>query len=1131
MPLLAHLLLHRDRALSRDSLAFLLWEDETEEDARANLRRHLHHLQQALPQSPLPWLLTDSDKVQWNPEAEFWLDIEEFERLIGTGVGRAEAVKLYAGDLLENLYDEWLVFPRERLRTLYLHSLDELVLESRSARQFASAIDYAQRILAVDPLREDALRQLIAVRYESGDRAGALQAYDHFIRRLRAEIDVDPMPETTALRDAIVHNTGLATAGREIHLDPGPSRIVLPFAGRAAEMEQLRVLWSRAARGRGGVALVAGEAGIGKTRLVSEFIVRTEAEGGRVLWGTTAYPESTPYQAFIEALRAALGFVAAIDVKPLELSALRQLVPELGDRRTDLPVLNAVDPEREQRRLLEALTACFAGLARARPLVVVLEDLHWAGAATVAALEFVARRIEQHPVLLVATYRDDEASSALRSVRRSLQQDSLAQHVAVAGLQLETVSEIVAQVVDGMEPRGNTAEKLWAASEGSPLFLTELIRDAAESGDGSTLPPTLQTAIVSRVARLTNATRSLLEIVAVIGPAFDIDVARDITGWDERALLEAVDELLARHLIREAGRRFGFDYVFTHHLVRVAVYETLEAETRRVWHRRIARALEALPARAVDAIAIDIARHFELGGDMLRAVPHYLSAARHAESLHAHDEALALLARPPELAIPSEMRWDVLILRETIHRRTGNRIAQQADIDELERLAESDDALGAEVLYRRILLARSLGSRDEERTFLDALEQVVQRLDRAEWRGRLFACKADYYALVNRFDEAEEAGRAALAVHVALSDIDGQVADLCLLVSIATHRGSLGTAREHLATAQNLAEAQGNSRLVADTLFAASSSALMLHDLTGCMALAKTARELYVSLGDPEGEADALARTATALARLGRHDEAREQNVAAAAIFESIGKRQGLAVAVLNIGLISCRIGVLDRAILEFERSAELFRTIHDLRGQTVCAINLSCMRLRMGNAVEAKADAQLALELAKKMKHAVYEAEALANLGAAERDLGELATAIGHMRLGLSRQLETGRVSDRVNDLADLALAYFLNGEISAACEAVQEVLAAVQGAADVSLWPQNLYWIAARVYRGAGRDAEWPGLLELGHAILHERAAALSDAGERDAFFALPLNSEIEDAFARKLWPAPDRSCVDGR
>jgi tetratricopeptide (TPR) repeat protein len=465
---------------------------------------------------------------------------------------------------------------------------------------------------------------------------------------------------------------------------------------------------------------------------------------------------------------------------------------------------------------------------------------------------------------------------------------------------------------------------------------------------------------------------------------------------------------------------------------------------------------------------------------------------------------------------------ELLLLRETINRRIGNRVAQQDDIDRLDRYADSDSALRAEVLYRKILLARSLGSREQEFACIGELELVVRTFDSAQWSARLFACRADHYALVNRFEEAASEGRAALAIHIELGDVDAEVADLCLLASIAMQRGAISAAREHLTSAQTLAKERGNPQLVADTLFAASSSAMILHDLATCMDLARDAGDLYVSLGDREGEADALARIATALARLGRHDEARKHNVAAAAIFESIGKRQGLAIAKLNIGLISCRLGVLGTAIEHFEGSAELFREIQDVRGQAVCAINVSCLRLRMGNAAQAKADAKRALRLSRKMNHAVYEAEALANLGAAERDLGELDAAIEHMRLGLSRQLETGRISDRVNDLADLALAYFLNGELPAAVAAIGEVISAAQGtAADVSLWPQNLYWIAARIYRAAGRDAEWPALLTSARTIMNERAEALADQGERGAFFELPLNREIEDAYNGKDWP----------
>src|SRR5207302_10533623 len=208
LPLLAYLLLNRDGPVSREKVAFTIWEDDSEEDARANLRRHLHHVQRALPRpaEDRPWVLADGDSLQWNPAADWWLDVAEFKRIAARPSERVAAVELYVGDLLENLYDEWLYAPRDALRNAYQALLGELLHESRSTRDFSRAAGYAQRILANDPWREDTVRQLMAIRYEGGDRAGALAVYQQFDQRLRDEMDVDPMPETSALRDAILRN-------------------------------------------------------------------------------------------------------------------------------------------------------------------------------------------------------------------------------------------------------------------------------------------------------------------------------------------------------------------------------------------------------------------------------------------------------------------------------------------------------------------------------------------------------------------------------------------------------------------------------------------------------------------------------------------------------------------------------------------------------------------------------------------------------------------------------------------------------------------------------------------------------------------------------------------------------------
>jgi len=351
LPLWAYLLLHRAGPVSREAVTFTLWPDETETAARANLRRHLHGLQRKLPPaSPnQPWLLVDAAEVQWNPAADFWLDVAEFERLSSEDGSLAGAVALYAGDLLQDVYEDWLFYERERLRALYQADLAQLIRIGRSCGDYARAIAWAQQLLRHDPLHEDAMRQLLALRYESGDRTGAVAEYHRFVQLLRQELGVDPMPETAALYEAIVRSARLPGAvvippslpGGEAETQPGRgedrSRRVLPFAGRGPEMEQLRVAWSRAARGHGSLVLVGGEAGVGKTRLAAELAAAAESQGARVLVGGTTFAEPMPYQAVIEALHSVLPLLATPSLPRGHLSAVAPLLPELKARLPDLP--------------------------------------------------------------------------------------------------------------------------------------------------------------------------------------------------------------------------------------------------------------------------------------------------------------------------------------------------------------------------------------------------------------------------------------------------------------------------------------------------------------------------------------------------------------------------------------------------------------------------------------------------------------------------------------------------------------------------------------------------------------------------------------------------------------------------
>jgi DNA-binding SARP family transcriptional activator len=306
---MAYLVLHCGRPAARDSIAYALFPDDDEETARGHLRRNLSYLLSSLPPTPHEgrFVLSDFERIAWNAMAAADVDVFLFERAIAEGRDD-DAVALYAGELLPTLYDEWTTGDRERLRDVFHDALARTIARDRSLRRFDRAAESAHRLLDEDPWREDIVRQLIAIRYEAGDRAGALAAFERFALRLKAEMHIEPMPETLAIREAVLRGIRLASSEPAARLPESEEAplLTLPFAGRAVAMESGLRLWHTAADGRASVLFVSGQAGIGKSRLTAELARAIEREGGVVARGETAAGgEHRPYEAFVEALRSA----------------------------------------------------------------------------------------------------------------------------------------------------------------------------------------------------------------------------------------------------------------------------------------------------------------------------------------------------------------------------------------------------------------------------------------------------------------------------------------------------------------------------------------------------------------------------------------------------------------------------------------------------------------------------------------------------------------------------------------------------------------------------------------------------------------------------------------------------------
>lgn len=1149
-PLLAYLLLQLGHPVSRQTLAFTLWPDAAEARGRANLRRHLHALRHMLPPSrpAQDWLLITPQTIQWNPQAEYWLDVAEFERGSATAATLDAAVALYTGDFLANVYDDWLFYERERLRNLYLADLNQLTRACRAGHDYPQAIAYARRLLENDPLREDVLRHLMAVQYEAGDRSGSLQEYERFARHLREELAVEPMPETAALHGAIIRNTLLPDdpeLRQTVPHDPAHTPpLVLPFVGRDTEMAQLRGCWSRAARGQGGLVLVGGEAGIGKTRLAAHLGVQAAQEGARVLRGSTTFAEPIPYQALVAALRGAVPLLAALDIDPLWLAALAALVPELRTRRESgaerLPLLAPLDPERERTRLFEGLARCLEGLAQPRPLLLILEDLHWAGAATAGLLEFLARRAGQHALLIVITYRAEETPRAhpLRDLRRRLEREQQLQHLALGPLPLAALEDLVAQVPQLGPVTGAIAHQLYAASEGQPFFLGELIREVLEAAPG--VPPTsaagahepvgpaaprgVRTLIAARLARLSAEAQALAEVAAVAGTAFALELVGEVSGWEESQLLARMDELIDGGLVHELVGHSQADYAFTHYLVQAAIYAEMPSAQAVRRHRRLAQAMEEIYAGHLDDLAAELARHFDRGHEPEQAAHYYLAAAHRALGVYADEEARRYLSRGLEIARDPARRFDLLALRESIDRRQGHRSAQLEDLQQLEALADAlaDEERLCAVLARRIVLQSLLGERPAEAALIGALKQRAAASGALHWQAYALKAAADYQVLLSQYEAAQASLEQALALRQAINDLPGQVECYALLAEVAAYRGRFAEAQTLLQEAIALAGATANQSLLVRTLRAACIAAVVQVEIDTAHTLGLQMLELCRSIGDREGEADAHTRVASAASRLFHVEEARRHYEQAQGLYALLGNRRGQAAVLVNAGMLAANLGQYAAAITATRRAEQLFKAIKDRRGQTVCLVNIAEHALRQGDYRTALASGARGLRLARTIQSTLLEAYALANLGAAELELGQAAPAIAHMEAGLKLRRAAGQAAvELATDLCDLTVAYLRAGRLPAAQQAADEMLHLLAADAAHMTYPQFILWAAAQTYRALGQPERAQALLVQANQVLREKTAAIPDPESRATFAQLPYNREMLAAAEQDRWP----------
>jgi DNA-binding SARP family transcriptional activator len=997
------------RAHPRGQLAARFWPDVLDESARTSLRSALSALRRALGADADRYLLATRDTVALAGPDQVWTDVGEFDQLLTEGQ-LEDALELARGELLEDLDDDWVYERRDEHRASVVALLERMAAAAEAAGDLAAAVAFTRRQVALDPLSEEAHRELIRRLAVNGDRSAALTTYRRLADRFASELGIVPssvtrelvegiraaetMPQPVAalpsdppppvastasdppalgppvpapaaerttgtvtllftdqvgstetlqrlgdeegerlrrahfglLREAAALHSGeevknlgdglmvafvsavdavvcAITMQQAVHrarttgelefavriglnvgepirdegdyfgtpvviakrlcdagapgqilaselvraligtrggfayralgdvplkgvADPIPAceviweastevRVPLPpllagedrgaFVGRSEAVAALDQEWATVSERGLRVVMLAGEPGIGKTRLVREFARTAHDDGATVLAGSCHEETFVPYQPFVQALRHYIACCPpaelAVQVTPRR-AQLAAILPELEDARSPYGP-TGLGAEQERFRLFETVSSLLTDAAHLRPLVLFLDDLHWADQSSLLLLRHLARSAKGAPLMVLGTYRPVEVgeehplAEALAELRRA----RTVERLSLSGLGEAEVAELITGRTGQQPPRG-FVRRVAERSDGNPFFIEELLHDVGAESDWDVaaggVPDSVKDLLLRRLRGLGDDCRQALSVAAVAGREFELDVLERVLEHPRDRLIDLIEEALDADVLVEPAQSVG-RLSFSHALFRETIYEQLSATRKAAIHGRIAAAIEQAPTDRPEERAGTLAYHYRAAGELGKAFDYYRRAAAAAERVHAQETALENL---DGAIVAGEMLGMTAATDETIRDLYRARAWAFRQLGEPERaLADLEHALEG---------ARAAGDQATEMHVRNALGTHWHVLDPRASR---------------RFHEE------ALGIAEELGDESGQVSALSRLSLVLANELEFAEAVELGERALQIARRAGDEIAVSRAMDSLKFAALQLGDL------------------------------------------------------------------------------------------------------------------------------------------------------------------------------------------------------------------------------------------------------------------------------------------------------------
>jgi DNA-binding SARP family transcriptional activator/tetratricopeptide (TPR) repeat protein len=1051
---LAFLLLYPHLPHTREYLADLLWPDAPPDRVRRNFSDTLYRLRQRLGDA---WLRVEPDTVALNTSAGLWVDVWEFEQLLQAGdlTTLTQAVELYTGDLLPEIYDDWILTRRVNLREQYLAALEKLVEAHQAQNHLPQALRYARRLIRAEPLGEHNHQAYLRLLGRLRHRNEALVHYHYLQELLQQELGIDPMPETQAI---------IASIQQEMALPDSTLAPIerIPFVGRAQERSILLEAAEAAITGQGGLIAIEGEAGIGKSRLLGEVTAGMLWRGAKALSGNaTEQPAASPLLPLVEALAEVLTGPRLAQVEAfLSAQTLAWLAPIYEPWRTqaDLP---EIPPAQARQRFHQALTELFQTLARLKPHVLILDDLHWADPALWAALDVLTPALPQNRLLFLLAYRrpEIEQNAGWETLRQWERQGKM----KVVTLKPLTEAEVTQILPSELQPE---TQYVLASTGGNPFFITEILATLAEGHDphGDT--------ILARAERLPQAARSALEVAAVLGADVSYQLWAAMTNLPPHVLGEVGEQLEASYFFQPS--RSG--YTFSHDLLQTTIYEQVKPARRRQLHRQAADSLAKFEAGNLRARAfhLDRARVDAEAAAMYRqAGAQDLARFAFKEAQIAFDRALVLMA-----LTPSEERVETLLALVRVCDVTGDRTRQQTAL--AEALQAARHLADSELTTQTLLLLGQAAAQTGQ------VESAAAHLDEA-------------LALAQGSDNATQ-----------------QIEAYFLLGDLAARRGKFDEARAHFETALRQAQKIGDRRREAHALRGLAIVARQTGQIEQAISWFEQTLAVYQAINDRFAASVIQANLLGGYYYLGAWDRLLALADEALAVKEALGDRLGAAIVRQQQGLAAYALGDYERARPVLEQVMRECEAIGERRTAGLTRNVLGLVAEGEGNLAEAQHHYETALAIAQEIEAETEAAYAQYDLGALYAQLNKSAQAIPLLEAARATWAEHGNELLRLKSEAYLGLAQLALGEQARAEALAQVGWSAFQQGAPSGEQPQAWLWTLYRLLNLLYRSDQADQVLRAAYAELQRQAGVVADAAMRQNFFRrVPLNRAIVAAY----------------